>query len=250
MTSDNQNQEEVSARGQGFATTHWSVVLAAGHTSIPGAGDALEKLCRSYWHPLYGYLRRLGHSQHDAQDLTQEFLARVLERKLLRVADPVRGRFRSFLLGTLKHFLSDERKKARAQKRGSGHQPLSLDVELAEQQHNLEPATDRTPETLFDRRWALTVMERTVARLREEYVAADRGKLFDELKPFQPGEEAVQSYAEVAARLGLSESAVKSAIWRLRQRHRDLLREEIAHTVAAPAEVDEEIRYLLSVLGG
>jgi DNA-directed RNA polymerase specialized sigma24 family protein len=150
----------------------------------------------------------------------------------------------------LKHFLSDERKKVRAQKRGGGQELISLDAQSAEDRYRLEPATDVTPETYFDRRWALTVMEQTVARLREEYVAADRAKLFEELKHFQPGDEAGLSYAEVAVRLGLTESAVKSAIYRLRQRHGDLLREEIAHTVATPAEVDEEIRYLIGVLAG
>ena len=233
-----------------FATTHWSLVLAARQSGTPGAAQALDKLCRTYWYPLYAYIRHRGHSVEDAQDLTQEFFARLLEHKQLRVADPERGKFRSFLLGTLKHFLSDERKKVRAQKRGGGQELLSLEARSAEDRYRLEPATDLTPEKIFDRRWAWTVMEQTVARLREEYVAAERAELFEELKHFQTGEDAGRSYAEVAVRLGLSESAVKSAIWRLRQRHGDLLREEIAHTVATPAEVDEEIRYLIAVLGG
>jgi hypothetical protein len=166
------------------------------------------------------------------------------------VADPERGKFRSFLLCRLKHFLSDDRKQARAQKRGAGQALISLDAQSAEERYALEPATELTPDKIFDRRWALTVMEQTVARLRAEYVAGDREELFEELKHFQPGEETGRSYAEAAARLGLSESAVKSAIYRLRQRHRDLLREEIAQTVTMPAEVDEEIRYLITVMGG
>jgi len=233
-----------------FATTHWSKVLAAGDSSAPGAKEALEGLCRTYWYPLYAFVRRQGQSPHDAQDLTQEFFAWLLESKQLRVADSERGRFRSFLLGMLKNFLSDERKRVQAQKRGGGCALISLDAALAEERYDLEPAIDLTPEIIFDRRWAWTVMEQTVARLRDEYVAAGRAELFEQLKHFQPGEEAGRSYAEVAERLGLSEGAVKSAIWRLRQRHRDLLREEIAQTVATPAEVDEEIRYLVAVLGG
>lgn len=239
-----------SEQAQWFASTHWSVVLAAGHSSAPGAREALEKLCGSYWFPLYAFIRRQGHNPHDAEDATQEFFVWLIEHKQLCVADAERGKFRSFLLAMLKHFLSDERKKARAQKRGGGQELLSLDAQSAEDRYRLEPATNVTPETLFDRRWALTVMEQTVARLREEYVAADRAELFEELKHFQPGEEAGRSYAEVAVRLGLTESAVKSAIYRLRQRHGDLLREEIAHTVATPAGVDEEIRHLIAVLGG
>jgi RNA polymerase sigma factor (sigma-70 family) len=238
------------ATSQCFATTHWSMVLAAGDSSAPEAKEALERLCRTYWYPLYAFVRRQGHSPQDAQDSTQEFFTWLLESKQLRVADSERGKFRSFLLGMLKNFLSDERKKAQAQKRGGGRAHISLDAASAEERFDLEPATDLTPEIIFDRRWALTVMEQTVARLREEYVAADRVELFEELKHFQPGEVAGRSYAEVAARLGLTESAAKSAIWRLRQRHGDLLREEIAHTVATPAEVDEEIRHLVAVLSG
>ena len=233
-----------------FATTHWSVVLAAGQSSAPGAREALEKLCGSYWFPLYAFIRRQGHNPHDAQDSTQEFLVWLIEHKQLGVANADRGKFRSFLLAMLKHFLSDERKKGRAQKRGGGKEIISLDAQLAEDRYRMEPATNVTPETFFDRRWASTVMEQTVARLRAEYVAADRDALFEELKHFQPGEEAGPSYAEVARRLGLTESAVKSAIYRLRQRHCILLREEIAQTVATPADVDEEIRYLIAALGG
>lgn len=242
------SSDPVSARE--FTTTHWSVVLAAGNTSAPGAREALEKLCRAYWYPLYAFVRRQGYNPHDAQDSTQEFFGWLIEHKQLRVADEELGKFRSFLLTMLKHFLSDERKKARAQKRGGGQDILSLDAQPAEDRYRLEPATDLTPEKIFDQRWALTVMEQTVARLRQEYIAAGRAELFEELKHFQPGEEAVPSYAEAAVRLGLTESAVKSAIYRLRQRHGDLLREEIAHTVATPAEVDEEIRYLIAVLAG
>ena len=225
-------------------------MLAAGETSAPGAQEALEKLCRAYWYPLYAFVRRQGYDPHDAQDSTQQFFAWLIEHKQLRVADEELGKFRSFLLTMLKHFLSDERKKARAQKRGGGQELLSLDAQSAEDRYRLEPVTNLTPERIFDQRWALTVMEQTVARLRLEYIAAGRVELFEELKHFQPGEEAGLSYAEVAVRLGLTESAVKSAIYRLRQRHGNLLREEIAHTVATPADVDEEIRHLIAVMAG
>jgi len=232
-----------------FTTTHWSVVLAAGDSSAPGRSKALEKVCETYWYPLYAFIRRQQRSPEDAEDLTQEFFAWLLESKHIGLADRDCGKFRSFLLVRLKHFLCDQAKKARAQKRGGGEPVLSLDVKLAEEHYQLELATDETPEKVFDRSWALAIMKQTVSRLREEYIGAGRGELFEELKRFQTGAEA-PSYAETAARLSLSESAVKSAIWRLRQRHRELLREEIGRTVANPADVNEEIRYLISILGG
>lgn len=235
---------------QSFMTTHWSMVRSAGGESSPDAQSALETLCRAYWYPLYSFVRRCGHDTHDAEDLTQGFFAWLLESEHLGRADPEHGRFRSFLLVRLKHYLSDERKKARALKRGGGQTLLSLDTDSAETRYGMEPATNDAPERVFDQRWAAMVMQRAVTRLRDEYVAADREQLFDELKHFQSGEDPSVTYRETAARLGLSESAVKSAIFRLRQRHRHLLREEIAHTVSTPAEADEEIRYLISVLGG
>jgi DNA-directed RNA polymerase specialized sigma24 family protein len=238
-----------SARQACFNTTHWSLVREAAGLSDSGAVRALEKLCTGYWFPLYAFVRRQGYAAADAEDLTQGFFSWLIESKHLNVADPEIGRFRSFLLCRLKHFLSDKCKKARAQKRGGGQSVLSLDLAMAEEWYGLEPATtELSPDLIFDRRWAMAILERTVERLRAEYVAADRGALYDELKHFRPGEDASRSYAEVAARVGLSEGAVKSAIYRLRQRHRDLLREEIAQTVATPSEVDEEIRYLISIL--
>jgi RNA polymerase sigma factor (sigma-70 family) len=233
-----------------FRTTHWSVVLAAGKHSSGGAEAALATLCGRYWYPLYAFVRRQGRTAHDAEDLTQAFFTWLLNSGHLSVADPSRGKFRSFLLATLKHFLSDERKKAHAQKRGGGQEILSLDAELAEERYRMEPTTELTAERIFDQRWALAVMEQTVARLRQEYLVAGREELFEELKHFQSGEETSSSYNDAAQKLGLSASAVKSAIFRLRRRHRDLLRQEIAHTVAAPSEVDEEIRYLLGVMSG
>jgi DNA-directed RNA polymerase specialized sigma24 family protein len=236
-------------RNAQFTSTHWSVVVEAAQSQSAQSCLALEKLCGAYWYPLYAFVRRQGYSSSDAEDLTQGFFGWLLESKHLRVADPQLGRFRSFLLCRLKHFLSDECKKARAQKRGGGHFAVSLDAARAEEWYGLEPATTQlSPDLIFDRRWALSILERTVARLRAEYAAADRAELYEQLKHFQPGEAPSRSYAEVAAQLGLTEGAVKSAIYRLRQRHRDLVRDEIAQTVATPSEVDEEIRYLLSML--
>jgi RNA polymerase sigma-70 factor (ECF subfamily) len=211
----------------------------------------LETLCRNYWYPLYAFVRRQGSNAEDAQDSTQSFFAWLFERKQLRVADAARGKFRSFLLNRLKSFLADDRKKARAQKRGGGHAFFSLDADSAEERYFLEPATDLTPEKIFERRWALTLMEQTVARLRAEYADAGRLGLFERLKSFHSGEgQGDQSYADIAQQLGLTLSAVKSAVYRLRQRHRVLLREEVFRTVSTPAEVDEEIRHLIAVMGG
>jgi RNA polymerase sigma-70 factor (ECF subfamily) len=189
MPASEQHEVDGPESARQFASTRWSVVLAAGDSSVPGAREALERLCGAYWFPLYAFVRRQGHSPHDAQDLTQGFFAWLIESKHLRVADAERGRFRSFLLGMLKNFLSDDRKRAHAQKRGGGRAPISLDAASAEERYDLEPATDLTPDLIFDRRWAWTVIEQTVARLRDEYVAAGRAELFDALRQFQPGEE-------------------------------------------------------------
>lgn len=231
-----------------FATTHWSVVAAAGQSTSPDVQAALEKLCRAYWYPLYAFVRRVGYGHSDAEDLTQGFLTWLIESKHLRVADPERGRFRSFLLVRLKHFLSDERKRQRAQKRGGGRTTIFWTELSANERYENEPRDDVTPERLFDRKWAVTILERTVHRLRVEYVSASSETLFEQLKQFQLGGEAAASYSEVAHRLGLSESAVKSAVFRLRRRHADLLREEVAQTVATAAEVDQELRYLVEAL--
>jgi len=231
-----------------FETTHWSVVLAAGHSSVPGAQQALEKLCRSYWYPLYVYVRRQGQSPHDAQDLTQELFARLLEKKYLRLADPDRGKFRAFLLKSLKHFLVNEWEKARAQKRGGGQSFIHLDADIAESRYAAEPVQALTLDQVYEKRWAVTLIEAVVARLREGYAAADRLPVFEALKAFIWGEQTTLSYAEVAPLLGLTEGAVKVAVHRLRGRYRELLRAEIAQTVATPGEVDEELQHLIAVL--
>ena len=228
-----------------FATTQWSVVLTARDGSNPQARQALAALCESYWYPLYAFVRRRGHSADDSADLTQAFFADLLSRDFLSSIDRSKGRFRSFLLASLEHFLSRERDKAHAVKKGSGVRPLSLDAREAEDRYQLEPQDRRTPEMLFERRWGLTVLERTMGRLRAEF--ADQPDRFERLKPSLTGAEPAH-YSEVAAGLGMSETAVKAAVHRLRQRYGRLLRDEIAETVADPAEVDDEVRHLLAVV--
>jgi len=230
-----------------FATTHWSVVLAA-KDSDSAAARALEQLCRDYWRPIYAYIRRDGRGPADAQDLTQEFLSRFIEKDWLGHLQDRRGKFRSFLLTFLKHFLSDARDRANAQKRGGGLTFISLD-ELAEEEHHFfEPRDPLTPDQVFERRWAQTLMARAVARLRQEYVDDRKEELFDQLKDLQPGSRSEQNYVEIGARLGMSEGAVKSAVHRLRLRHRDLLRQEIGNTIEDAKDVDGEIQHLIQVL--
>lgn len=231
-----------------FATTHWSVVLAAGHDSSPQAGEALEKLCRTYWYPLYAYVRRRGYTAEDAQDLTQEFFARLLRKNYPAQADRAKGKFRSFLLLTLNHFLADEHDRTAAQRRGGGQTVISLDEQSPENRYCLEPADERSPEKIFERRWAQTVLDRAIARLQAEFVDDGKAEIYEILNAFQPGEQNTPSYAEAATRLGVSESAVRSIIHRLRRRHRELVREEIAQTVSTSAEVDEELRHLIAVI--
>jgi RNA polymerase sigma-70 factor (ECF subfamily) len=237
------------ARSQGgrFATTRWSVVLEAGRGSSPASREALAKLCETYWYPLYGYVRRWGHDADSAQDLTQEFFTRLLEKDYLRDVTPTRGRFRSFLLAALKHFLSNERDRANAAKRGGGHAPLPLEFETAEGHFRLEPADHLTPEIAFERQWALTVLDRTLRKLGSEHERGGKGALFARLKGTLTGEQS-GSYAQLAAELQMTEGAVKVAVHRLRRRFGELLREEIAETVADPGDVDDEIRYLFAVL--
>ena len=225
------------------------MVLAAGGAETANARPALEKLCKTYWYPLYGYVRRQGKSPEDAQDLTQEFFARLLEGNWVERADRQKGRFRSFLLTAMNHFLADEWDKARAQKRGGGVAPLPLQLDGAETRYGLDPADRSTPEQEFERRWALALLDEVLKRLRVEYEEHGRAELFATLNGCLVGDRDSQPYAELATRLGVREGTVKSAVHRLRQRYRQLLREEIAHTVAEPAEVDEELRHLFTVLG-
>lgn len=212
--------------------------------------EALEKLCRAYWYPLYAFVRRLGHDSHDAQDLVQSFFAICLEKNYLGGADRNRGRFRTFLLVALKRFLANAYDKAVAQKRGGAQLHIALDGLTAEQRYALEPADHLSPEKLFERGWALALLEQVLDRLESEQRAAGRGAVFEQLKEFLTSQGRGTPYAELAARLESTEAGVKVAIHRLRRRYRELLEEEIAHTVSSPEEIQEERRYLLSVLSG
>jgi RNA polymerase sigma-70 factor (ECF subfamily) len=236
--------------GARFLTTHWSVVLAAGRSDSTRAQNALARLCQTYWYPLYAYVRRRGHSPHDAQDLTQEFFARLLERHSLASADPNRGRFRSFLLSSLDHFLAHEWQKVRALKRGGGHQILSLDLARAEQRYDLEPADTSSPDKLFDKHWAWALLEEVLNQLEAEYQQAGKAELFAALKQTLTGTRESQPYAVLAPRLGMNEAAVKVAVHRLRKRYRQLLRAEIANLVADPAQAEDELRHLFTALAG
>ena len=235
------------SRNQLFVTTHWSVVLAAGQADTTTALSALEELCRTYWFPLYAYVRRRGHQPAEAQDLTQEFFLRLIEKQSVRLANSERGRFRSFLLTSLKNFLINEWGKARAAKRGGGQSFQPLEWDGAESRYLAEPSQDLTPDRLFDKRWAVTIVERAQHRLREEYVAASKLPLFEELQGHVWGEGAA-GYAGSAARLNTTEGALRIAAHRMKDRFRSLLREEVAHTAASTDEIDAELRYLVSVL--
>jgi RNA polymerase sigma factor (sigma-70 family) len=235
-------------RGGRFGTTRWSLVLAAGQTSNERSAQALANLCEMYWYPVYAFIRRQGCRQEEAADLAQEFFTRLLQKNYVHDADPAKGRFRAFLCGSIRHFLSNERDRARTLKRGGSQPPISLDVEVAEGTYRIELRDDLTPEKLFDRRWALILLERVLARLRDGHVAAGKGELFDRLKGFLTGDNDGVPYAGVAVALGMSEGAVKVAVHRLRRHFRDTLIEEISETVSDPADVDAEIEYLLKAV--
>jgi RNA polymerase sigma factor (sigma-70 family) len=235
--------------GSRFAATRWTLVLSAARGSMSAhAAGAMAELCGIYWYPLYAFLRRRGYNADEAEDLTQEFFARLLAKKGLARVDREKGKFRSFLLASMKHFLANEWDRARAQKRGGGQLVVPLDGLSAAARYGLEPAHNVTPERLFERQWALAVLERVLARLQAEYLANGKQALFDALEGFLTASSKTATYAEIGAALGMTETAVKVAAHRMRRRYRDLLREEIAHTVAGPDEIDDEIRYLLSCL--
>jgi RNA polymerase sigma factor (sigma-70 family) len=233
-----------------FVTTHWSVVVTAAGKNTADARHALEKLCQTYWYPLYAYVRRRGFSPPDAEDLTQGFFARFLAHQWVADADREKGRFRTFLLSALNHFLANEWDRARAQKRGGGVPTVPLEPGAAETRYSREPADNTTPEQHFEQRWALTLLETVTSRLQAEYEQAGKRDLFAALNPCLVGDRTTQPYQELAKTLDLSEGAIKSAVHRLRQRYRQVLREEIANTVAGPGEVEEELRHLIAVLGG
>ncbi len=240
--------EDSTARVGWFTTTHWSVVLTAGKPDMPGAMEALERLCRAYWFPLYSFVRRHGRSPEDAQDLTQEFFYQLLHKNQLQTATPERGRFRAFLITAIRNFLSNEWDKSQTIKRGSGQKTIPLDELTAENKYLLTSNQQRTPEELFDQAWALALLEQVRVQLQEEYSQSLKAERFVGLTSFLPGGGNTCSYAEAAIQMDMTEEAVRSEVYRMRKRYRELLRQEIAHTVATPEEIDDELRYLISVL--
>ena len=240
---------ENSAASPGwFTTTHWTVILNARAEDTALASEALGQLCRVYWAPINAYFRRRGQNPVDADDLTQQFFARFLEKQYYKLAKRERGRFRTFLLTAAKHFLVNDWERASAKKRGGGQVAVSLDEEQTQSsQPRIELKDERTAERIYEQSWAMTLLERVRERLTAEYTAEGRADRFALLEKFLPGEESDITYAEAAARTGLAEGTIKSDVHRLKKRYRELLREEIAHTVSTPAEIDEELRHLMAV---
>ena len=241
------SQPNAGVTGAAFVTTQWSVVLAA-QGSSPEADEALEKLCRTYWWPLYGFVRRDGYAPEEAQDLTQGFFELLLEKRDLDVVRREKGRLRSYLLASLKNFLGKARRREAAVKRGGGQPLVSLEELLVRERADLEPADRLSADRIYERRWALTLLEQVLTRLGEEYRAAGNTKLFDYLKELLADEPERRSQAEIAGSLEMTENAVKQAFHRLRKRYRELLREEIAHTVALPGDIEDELRYFITIL--
>ncbi len=244
----NHSEAEAAPDRNVFVTTRWSVVLAAGLETGSRGADALESLCRAYWFPLYAYIRREGRSPEDAQDLTQEFFSRLLARGDFAVARPEKGRFRSYLLGALKHFLADERDRASAAKRGGGETIFSLDAENPEARYALEISGGEPTEREFDRRWATAILDQALVRLRAEFSDAGKQSMFDVLKPFLSAPPGRGEYDDAAVRLEMSAGAVAVTVHRLRQRYGELVRAEVAETVSDPGEVETELRQLFAAL--
>ena len=235
--------------GDIFATTHWTVVLAAGRRHTPQSDGALEELCRTYWFPLYAYVRRRGHTREDAEDLTQAFFARFLAKNYLEGLSAERGRFRAFLLASLKHFLINEWKKSQRLKRGSGEINLSLDWQTADTKFQVAATAEPSPDKAFDREWALALLAKVIERLQKECETDGKAKLFGQLKTFLIGGKGESAQSEAAKTLGMAEGALRVAIHRLRKRYRQLLRDEISQTLTDPAQVDEEMRALFGAFG-
>lgn len=231
-----------------FNTTHWTEVLLAGKTGSPEADSALEELCRTYWYPLYAFARRQGQNPSDAQDLTQQFFAVFLEKKYFSLADPNRGRFRSFLLASFKHFLANEHHRSKTIKRGGRTSFVSWDEALAETQYHNELSSYASPDKLFEHAWALTLLDKVMKELQREYSGAGKAKVFEALQVFLTGNRSEATYEEIGRGLAMSEAAIKMAVSRLRRRYGDRLREEIAQTVGEPSMVEEELRYLAGTL--
>lgn len=240
----------VLRRDAAFVTTRWSLVLRVGNPHPEQSATALEALCRAYWYPIYACIRRQGKTPHQAQDLTQEFFLCLIESNSIGTADPDKGRFRSFLIASLRHFLANEWKHSQRQKRGGGQPHFSLVDGLAEGLYQKEPGDGASPEKEFERRWAETLLQRVLDQLQAEWDAGDRNRHFDDLKPFLIGGENLGSMAEAAGRLGVTEASLKWAVHTLRKRCREILRKEVAQTVSSPEEIDDEIHHLFVVLVG
>src|SRR6266540_1422657 len=248
MSLPERNPAPGTALGAQFAATSWTNVLAAQHAGSPGAAAALEKLCRAYWYPLYAYLRRRGHDPHKAQDLTQEFLYRLIKENYLGAADRQRGKFRSFLLAALNHFVSNQRDYERAVKRGGRVTFLSLDDTDTETRFMKEPALELSPEKIFERNWFLALFDEALARLREEQKVAGRIEVFDQLKQFVIEDAEAGDYSAAAARMNVTSNAVAVTVHRLRERYKRLVREEVVRTVADPSEIGEELHRFFAVM--
>ena len=248
MALESDPTSDVVTSPRWFVTTHWSVVLSAQNGNSAQADAALEQLCRTYWWPLYAFVRRQGHALHDAQDLTQEFFHRLLAKDFLDSVDRNKGKFRSYLLGAMQHFLAKEWRRANAQKRGGQYSFLPLDTGSAEEQYLQIPASAQTPEQIYDYQWAIKLFEQVLKRLREEEVAKGRERQFDALKVFLSGDRSTGLYAELAGKLETTEAALKMAVSRLKKRYGELLRGEVAQTVSGPEEVDGELRALAAIL--
>jgi DNA-directed RNA polymerase specialized sigma24 family protein len=240
---------EPKRAGQGrFPTTAWHLVLAVDSDSSVAGNEAFAALCRSYWHPIYAYIRQKGFPIEEAQDLTQEFFVRVLEKGYFNEADPARGRFRYFLLTAINHFLSNQRDRERAQKRGGGRIFLSLEMEEAENHYRRLPVDNQTPEKIYEKQWTVTILESVMTRLRTELEQEGRSGQFDRWKPFLAGEQERSGYGQLAAACGMTEAAARVAVHRMRRRYQQLLRDQIAQTLAQREEIEDEIRYLLKAL--
>ncbi|MCI0540201.1 MAG: sigma-70 family RNA polymerase sigma factor [Verrucomicrobiales bacterium] len=250
MLSPSEYDAETRQVGGQFHTTHWSVVLSAGQSDSVETRQALQTLCGAYWYPLYSFARRLGRGPQDAEDLTQGFFAYFLKSNLVAKAQPARGRFRSFLLATFKHFMAGEWDRARAQRRGGGRQFIAWESQSAEERYAREPRDEKDPEKLYEWSWAMALLERTVSRLEAEFAASRKQALFSELKDCMVGGTAESTYAVLAGRLGKTEAAIKETVRRMRLRYRQLFREEIAQTVESASEVEAELRHIAAVLRG
>lgn len=249
MTLPSSEPDSPHAVSSQFTTTHWSVVLSAGQHSSPSAQVAMEQLCRIYWYPLYAHVRRRGHDHHSAEDLTQEFFTRLLDKQWLNSVAPEKGRFRTFLLAALDHCLANEWRKGQALKRGGGQTILSLDeTKLGEERYSREGSSPAAPAVAFDKLWAATVLDQAMTRLQQEFMARDKAAHFEDWKVFLSREATAQDCQASSQRLGMSAGAVTVAVHRFRERYGDLLRETVAQTVAQAADVDEELRYLFALL--